>query len=597
MRILKNNYTVPEKFFVQRIEEQLHSKTIDTFRTRLHNPKSILIEVKKVIKNLDSGKIKDSDHIKHTCNEAVHLIQNESGLNLSRIPVNHFTKLLKNPKKENYSNIIHCIKIYLSDNQSYLDTIISNLITEIEKVNEDYAMYESGAVGSDGKRHGFYLNKIDKWTNFIVTELILLGQTKPRLRQLVYKILIKNHGQFSDAVNNFFSALRAGEINTSVLVRVKIPSEIIIQICDSYPNISVAKPDDFSGPIKNFIENSNRPSFKDTLLIKIRSLDFHYSAQEARSLILSILDFINLGHRESESGYWHHFLVINDETGKHGAIDSNYHLDGVYRSDESLYKLLNLKFQSIVTNNSVDEIVLNVLKSGFRYLRLGDEDIEPEQKLLNYWIGIEHIFSAPNEEIRMINRIAKSFSEIHSLTYFRRNQEYMHRMIIRLGLETKVPSFEKAEISYLNDPSTISTLMSSTLSNNPLATYRLYRLDELIKDKKKFKQHLEKHSTDLVSNFYRIYRVRNEIVHNAAINNSIIEITSHLQYYLLFMLGSIMEFFTNYSIDVNDDKRLNMDDYFIYHRLIFESLEENDIVPSNLIKQNYPLSAHLEFKD
>lgn len=39
---LSNKLSIAEKYFIERTLEQVNSKTIDTYRARLHNPKTIL---------------------------------------------------------------------------------------------------------------------------------------------------------------------------------------------------------------------------------------------------------------------------------------------------------------------------------------------------------------------------------------------------------------------------------------------------------------------------------------------------------------------------------------------------------------------------
>ena len=239
-------------------------------------------------------------------------------------------------------------------------------------------------------------------------------------------------------------------------------------------------------------------------------------------------------------------------------------------------------------------LVIQLTDTFLRYLRLGDEEDEFEQKLLNYWIGIEHIFSSPNKEERLITKIAKKLSSIHSISYFTRNIENLHRTIKRIGLDDKIPSYDEKDYRYLLKEDSYKELINAAMPEYPLMGNRAVEYRGRISDNKLLVKWIRKNERDIHGNLFRIYRVRNEIVHNAATKNNITELTSHLQYYLLFMITSILDFFNERPTDLNFDDKITIEDYFIHFALIHESLEDKDIKPEVMIAFNNPLSVHLE---
>lgn len=591
MRILENSYTVPEKIFVQKLDELIHSKTIDTYRNRIHNPKSVLVELKSVINGIKKGTIKNDDHIKYVAKEANELLTDQCGLKFNRISLKLFKKLLSGVNKENWDDILHCINVCLYENENYCSELFENLINEINEVNKDYERYKESK--KEGRTSGWSAVRISKWTNYLVTEIVFIGYSKSRLRQINYKYLIASRKSFIESFQGFREIITGESLDTIVLLKAKIPSAILTKICSSYENISIVNQGEFTQvEIVKFIKS--KPQFDCCLRIRVKAFDFHKAAYSARNTIASILDFINLGHRDSKSDYYHHCMVIDENNGDYGQIDSNHVLDGIYRSDDDLHSVIDEKFQKIVADTSIDENVVSVLKSGVRYLRLGDEDIEAEQKLLNYWIGIEHIFATPNKEVRLIKKIAKHFSQIHFLSFYKRNIENLHSTIIRLKLNEKLPSFSGDSLEYLINEDTYVNLINLCEEENPLMSDRAFKFKKTLSDNKILQNSLKKHIQDLEGNIYRIYRVRNEIVHNAAIKNNISELTSHLQYYLIFMLSSIMDFFTSDVVDINNDNKISIEDYFITYRLQYESLERDSVGLIEMMKYENPLSAHLE---
>ena len=108
---------------------------------------------------------------------------------------------------------------------------------------------------------------------------------------------------------------------------------------------------------------------------------------------------------------------------------------------------------------------------------------------------------------------------------------------------------------------------------------------------KRVRATLEKHQKNLEWNFTRIYRIRNEIVHNAAMKDSITTILSHLRYYLTFAIVAIIDFLANHPIDANSDGAITIDDFFVLQDLKLSSLEaeKNSNLLQKLIQMENPI--------
>lgn len=87
---------------------------------------------------------------------------------------------------------------------------------------------------------------------------------------------------------------------------------------------------------------------------------------------------------------------------------------------------------------------------------------------------------------------------------------------------------------------------------------------------------LKRHSDNLYWNLTRLYRIRNEIVHNFEIKNGIYIHISHMKYYLSFILNSILDFMADEPSDINNDK-VTIEDYFITQEIIFGSLKSEKL--------------------
>ena len=75
-----------------------------------------------------------------------------------------------------------------------------------------------------------------------------------------------------------------------------------------------------------------------------------------------------------------------------------------------------------------------------------------------------------------------------------------------------------------------------------LTRYRLRRIKSHLHHSDKIKEYLRRHRTNIERHLIRIYRLRNELVHEAAIKQDIASVTSNVRYYLVFVLNRLIGF-------------------------------------------------------
>ena len=69
--------------------------------------------------------------------------------------------------------------------------------------------------------------------------------------------------------------------------------------------------------------------------------------------------------------------------------------------------------------------------SAIRYLRIGNEAINVEQKFINYWLGLEYLFS--NYETKStIVRIKQFLMRTHCNSYIERKFKDFHSTLLKL---------------------------------------------------------------------------------------------------------------------------------------------------------------------
>ena len=126
-------------------------------------------------------------------------------------------------------------------------------------------------------------------------------------------------------------------------------------------------------------------------------------------------------------------------------------------------------------------------------------------------------------------------------------------------------------------------------STNQLIKFRSSFYQKLVSDPSNINRSLEKHQENLIWNITRLYKIRNEIVHNAAVTDNISVNVSHLKYYLTFILNSLMDFMSNSPIDIDGDQKITIEDYFISQTIIFGALKGQKV--NEYLKVNNPMES------
>ena len=337
------------------------------------------------------------------------------------------------------------------------------------------------------------------------------------------------------------------------------------------------------GGVDEFFENH-----KDhvLLMIKVETKDYYQALNDARKRFLKILDILYLGHSDRNLSLTNEcFIVGSNQPEKSSTLPTMYQIDGYYRSNAKVYRELLTKISKL-NQSDIPIETLTKINAGIRYLRMGGRSGELINKFVNYWIGLEYIFSTYDSSTYTVGRLREYFKRCHASIYIKRNVLDFHRDIKRLRQHDAVPNYND-DLEYLKNLATYDFIIAN--SDSPLLVFRAEYYKTLLSDPNKVRGALENHQKNLEWNLTRIYRVRNEIVHNAAIKEDIAVLTSHLRYYLTFIINSLIDFFVNHPQDIDNDDKVSIDDYFLLQDLKLSSLENSDIEFKDLIEIDNPM--------
>ncbi|TMI65943.1 MAG: hypothetical protein E6H07_08565 [Bacteroidetes bacterium] len=572
--------TTAELFFVQKSAELLHKETIDTYRLRLNNPRTVLQELIQVTSLIESKSLRE-EYGKVLADEALEIVRKEEILNFSTITKNHILKILA---EKNSKDIFYAANILVFENRDYAEKLFAKIGDEISRIN---------GLGAFSPAEFDLLNKL---IGYFYIELKAKGYSKAYLNNFVRTIftLSKNPlPDFSSALAAIKTLINRQKEKFTVYLAFKVPIQAANQLqiaSTGFLRIPYAdlqqEAAQINNTFKNFVTKNNKYHYYK---MEVDALDFHSAAYLVKRKMQTGLDLIFMGHSSQMIKVFTSCFIVGSVNPKKGnRYNLEYQLDGYFASDQTLYLQFLDKVKDL-ENKQVDEISKRKINAALRYLRLGTESEELENKLLNYWIAIEYLFSAVEADQDKVKRLREYYKKIHSVSYASKLFKYTHEAINSLGLIGNLTLYNATDYSYIIQPQTLAEL-NGTANTNPLIAYRVYTLSQRFADINSIKSEFSRHQNNVERNIVRIYRTRNEIVHTASYENNILDITAHVRYYLTFIINGFIDFVMSNPIDVNKDGKISIDDYFSVLAVQLDSLLLDDVLDINkLLKFKNPV--------
>ena len=416
------------------------------------------------------------------------------------------------------------------------------------------------------------IEKIDKIITLLATELINTGYSKSFIFYLLNVIKNKPFHEFKENFEMFrYTLLNRNYIDFCVVYKIYSYKEensisFVSEFIDKIPDELLS--DNLQRRYPKF---SNPEKSAKLIYFNIQALDNYSAIKKSKAKLSELFDKIHVGYNSLEVNVHSHALVINkDETEKVNLLPTNYSFDGIFESNEELYNKYNEILETIKNNSNIEQDVKDRINSALRYLRLGNNTVEIEQRFIDYWIALEFLFSSPIKEQNTYRRLQENMINILSCGYIKRNLLFINQTLIKANL-----IHEKQFLWELSDPELDEIRNSDIIT--PLLRYRFQKTrSNILGHSDKRKKYISNHIIHLNQNLSRIYHLRNELIHEAALKQDIENITSNLRYYLVFVLNQLLTYFYNLPNTFSlESKSYSMDDMFYEYKLWKKRIEKN----------------------
>lgn len=578
---LKREFTAAQKFFVEYFLELLHNETLDSYRARLHNPYTILEELAKVVNDRHHNRIKSDITVQFVAEEARDAIKAESELAFRSVPKSYLLSLIDKCGKKGADSmgISFALQRVIAENDTYTHTLFARIEDQLRKLDQDPA-----APLAD-------FGTLYRLTNCIVTALINQGYAKDYL----FRFASNNFGvKFRHTFGQAFDRLRSlsGKTPTTFRLVFRWQHTLPLQIPSQYL-LTDEQFQDFRQINTRAAEFFVRYGVKgiEYICLVEQALDYFSALKQATTRLSGILDQVYLGFDAPDINLHDQALVMGDLYRENArAYPIRGSVEGHYRSGQDIYSDFVEKLKQITEEPTISPETKRKVASAVRYLRLGIEAFDWEQKFLSFWIGLEYIFSEYDNSASTIVRLKENLINSHAIIYLKRNLKELDEDIQRLRLTAAIPNYT-ANLSYLQIPDSYDQIIAAAIDSHPLLAHRAYKFKErLFSQKGGTSMYLNYHKDNLNRHLTRIYRVRNEIVHQAGTQQPNINIlVGNLRYYLTFILNGLIGFLLNNPIDANMDGVVSIEDYFILQKLQLNVIEHGSYQLNVLFDVDNPM--------
>lgn len=538
-----------QEFFKQRMAEIMHKDTLDSYRVRANNAHTILKELSYVMEGWIAGNIKRFETVELCINETISLVKEDNCLVFTNYSkelflndLDEYNKKSKNnndvPLFEDTNKIIYLVNECLTANEG---SFLSNLIEKIEmQVTADQE------VGDD--KFSPNLREFDNLLSSFACELLMIGYSKRYLYKFFNSFKKNLKGlSFEDAFEEMKQKFRELQQHSFfVVIKLSFKNVKNAQAAtDAVDWLKDEMPEAFKNIDKlrrSFIVKNKSVKF---YIEKFEALDAYMAVRLAYEKLSKLLDF----KQDVISGYAlpsYALAFMGKGNGFSVTSEKFFELDNGGQFLKVDGNMLYEKLSQIEKSELVLVDVKDRITAALRHLRIGDGQVELEQQFINYWIALEFIFASSSSKDSTYSRIKENLVNILSACYVKRNILYLENWMKREGMLED----EEKLIEMINGNEKEWTL------DKILLKFRFKNMKSHLHHKDKIKKYIDNHETHLLQHISRIYRLRNELVHEAALKQDIENVASNLRFYLVFVLNQMIDYFSDKTANIKPKSML-----------------------------------------
>ena len=560
------------KFFQLRIREIFDRKTIDSYSVRCHNTLSLIKEMVEACNGWKLGNIKLKETISVIFDELYDSLKVDKCIDLSIAPIDVLKSIYDDFKSIKDAESRYGVRTLQYFMQRLYDQNRECYCSRLKEEIDEFLFSDNQYHDEDFMPK---MLEFDRLITSLACEMINRGYSKSYLYFKAKNLCSAK--DFETGYNEFVNkALTFNNNKYKVILRLRIEN------CN---DAKAGWPDTFKTDLPNgmydeYLQTGKKyptlkplkGSYKFYIKDDVEALDIDGAILSVQNDVWKDFDYLHIGMNALNVCIVS-ALVMYEVDGTKYAVDKprrNNIYDIPYPNDFTNALNIQRVLNNIEVNHTISEESVNRLLSSFRHIRIANESHEIEQQFINYWIALEFLFSSPATNENTFKRTLANIRNILSACSVKRN-------ILVLTEELKRKKILDKDFCPVNmDKAQIESLIGER-NLDVLLKYRLFYYKSMLcghSDKKK--EYINAHRKHIEYQIYRMYRLRNELVHEAAIKQNIERITCSLRYYLMFTLNQMIGYFIKMK-DISN-KPYSIDDFLSEYNIQYNKVFKSDSI-------------------
>lgn len=596
-----------KKYFGEIMREFFDYGTPAYYRVQMTNSKSILEEIMAYVEIVEGTQYAKQDHVKNLLEELIFVIESDIVLK-SSTDFKAFFSFLKQEfisknelNKEDFCKFLKLLK-------NRIRPILNTLRLTYFKKTKEYI--HSLLIKPEESIENNDFTKLKKLSFILSTELLMMGYSKSYIYTKVVDYFFHEECKYYQDFDRFIECLDGKKKSYLVNLKLIVTRDSASEFYEIFKKDFVNKTDDISNEvfeeyvsdIKKFEKSSHSIYLKKLLqsFIKINSsqflirqkvdaLDYEEATQIFVKEVYQFFDVINLEYPKVSFKIGNNALCIEESSRDIQMPMILKQIDG-YTNKASIayFEQKNKRISKILSSTRIDVSTKHKLKTLLLFYRYYCEAKTLEHKFLNLWIGWEHAFSLDLNTSNSWKNIFYFYPKVHSVLYieqilvdminvqFKRNYKnlnYKEKNHCEKELEEMLSSDNQNKIANLysiikKEGADWSRLLGQKfLDNDDLTKVKLFRIKtRILNNPKNF---IKKHNKKISWELFRMYRLRNSIVHrgkSSDLNVPVEVLTANLTSLYLDLLDVII-----IRLSIND-RFDNLEQLFLSYETTYERM-------------------------
>jgi hypothetical protein len=505
-----------ERLFVETWYGLTHVRSLDSFRARCLNARTI---VKEIHDELEIGRIKD-DQLDALLREATFLLErdvvitSEFGAPLKCLQI-HFDKKEKDRNKRTLT--IDIADAYQVLRKGFLTKLCEHLQSAVSAGNADHVEQLTGSLVSDLIDRGWSLETLFGWHGHFLKQA---------------------HRGFSNNLSFMLKQLQQKKQPFRIVLRIAGSSKA--RQLDDHGSFAISEtaPITPQGQKESAYCSTNVNQCFATCTIK--SFYHDDAALEARNKLESLLDLLQFEYEQSTVSIDEECLVERLDDKKRQFVRIRTQIPNPLESlQEGDFQAFVRRRNTLASSSRIDKSTKRLILASIRQYRFGRDSTSLSDKFINWWMGLEALCHANGDIGNTVSRRAGNCilygylfricrDLLISIKHYKPN---WNTSFASEGNSEHLPGLSVGGLIKLLQSSQGQALCDC-LRGNLLLERHANRVRHWLTDAKACSQQLEGHLSRVQWHLHRLYRIRCCIVHGAPVRFKLTLAAANLEYYL-----------------------------------------------------------------